>query len=182
MEAPARVRPRRRTLLLVLVVALLNVPAIAVATHVFTDVPDTYAHAEGIHWLADRGITTGCTPTTYCPTDNVTRGQMGSFLFRTSGNAPGIAASVNARSVSGGALQTAQSSNSVTGASQNVHSVACPEGTLVVGGGGFTNNIQWRLEDSRPVGATTWQVRYRHASGTGDQTTTVYARCLRIGQ
>jgi hypothetical protein len=175
-------RFRHRTLLLLLTVALLNVPAIAVATHIFSDVPDGSTHAAGIHWLADAGITTGCTPTTYCPGDSLTRAQMGSFLFRASGNAPGIAASSNARSVSAGAIQTVQSSNTVTGASSNSHTVACPTGTSVVGGGGFTSSTQWRLEDSRPVGASNWQVLYRHQSGTGDQTTTVYARCLRIGQ
>jgi hypothetical protein len=33
-------------------------------------------------WLADAGITTGCTDTGFCPADNVTRGQMAAFLAR----------------------------------------------------------------------------------------------------
>jgi hypothetical protein len=173
---------RRRTILLLLTVALLNVPAVAVATHVFSDVPDNATHAPGIHYIAENGITTGCTPTTYCPNDGLTRAQMGTFLHRASGNAPGIEASVNAATIRAGAVLTVAATNTVTNASSNSHSVACPAGTVVTGGGGFTSSTQWRLEDSRPVGASTWQVLYRHESGTGNQNTTVYARCLAVGQ
>jgi hypothetical protein len=172
---------RRRTILLLLTVALLNVPAVAVATHLFTDVADGSTHAAGIHYLAEGGITAGCTPTTYCPTDGLTRAQMGTFLHRASGNAPGTAASVNAATVTAGAVQTVTSSNSVFDASNNVHSVSCPAGTVVVGGGGFTSNLAWYMEDSRPVGEQSWQVRYRRTSGTSNQSTTVYARCLAVG-
>jgi hypothetical protein len=35
-----------------------------------------------INALAASGITKGCTPTTYCPTESVTRGQMAAFLHR----------------------------------------------------------------------------------------------------
>ncbi len=38
-----------------------------------------------IIWLADNGITKGCGPTTFCPDDNVTRGQMAAFLVRALG-------------------------------------------------------------------------------------------------
>ena len=40
------------------------------------------AHEDAINRLAAAGITTGCTPTRFCPTENVTRGQMASFLAR----------------------------------------------------------------------------------------------------
>lgn len=183
MDTARTRRPnRRRTILLLLTVAVLNVPAVAVATHIFSDVPDNFTHAPGIHYLAENGITAGCTPTTYCPNDGLTRAQMGTFLHRASGNAPGISASVNAATVSGGAVQTVQSSNNVQNASTNSHSVTCPAGTVVTGGGGFTSSGEWRMEDSRPVGGATWQVLYRHATGSGNQTTTVYARCLATGQ
>jgi hypothetical protein len=172
---------RRRTILLLLTVALLNVPAVAVATHLFTDVADGSTHAAGIHYLAEGGITAGCTPTTYCPTDGLTRAQMGTFLHRASGNAPGTDASVNAATVTAGAVQTVQASNTVANAGVNTASVECPAGTVVVGGGGFSSSSEFRLEDSRPVGPYNWQVRYRHESGTGNQTTTVYARCLAVG-
>jgi len=39
-------------------------------------------HEGDINRIADAGITTGCTPTTYCPETSVTRGQMASFLRR----------------------------------------------------------------------------------------------------
>jgi S-layer homology domain len=40
------------------------------------------AHEDAINRLAAAGITTGCTATRFCPTENVTRGQMASFLAR----------------------------------------------------------------------------------------------------
>jgi glucose/arabinose dehydrogenase len=51
-------------------------------TDFFTD--DTGRTGEGsINRLAASGITTGCSPTTYCPTAGVTRGQMAAFLRRS---------------------------------------------------------------------------------------------------
>ncbi len=47
----------------------------------FTDDDGTTFEAD-INRLAASGITTGCTPTTYCPTASVTRAQMASFLVR----------------------------------------------------------------------------------------------------
>ena len=47
----------------------------------FTDIAGS-TFANDIAWLADSGITSGCTPSTYCPTGTVTRGQMASFLAR----------------------------------------------------------------------------------------------------
>lgn len=56
--------------------------AAAAYTPPFSD-DDTSVHAEGISDLYQRGITRGCTPTTFCPTRSVTREQMASFLHRT---------------------------------------------------------------------------------------------------
>ncbi len=51
------------------------------ATDYFTD--DAGTTFEGnINRLAASGITTGCGPTTFCPTADVTRGQMAAFLDR----------------------------------------------------------------------------------------------------
>ena len=50
-------------------------------TDYFTDDTNSIFQNE-INALAESGITTGCTPTTYCPADNVTRGQMAAFLAR----------------------------------------------------------------------------------------------------
>jgi len=47
----------------------------------FTDIAGT-PFVDEIVWLADMGITTGCAPSLFCPTDPVTRGQMATFLAR----------------------------------------------------------------------------------------------------
>jgi glucose/arabinose dehydrogenase len=51
------------------------------ATDHFTD-DDGTTHEADIDRVAAAGITTGCTPTTYCPSASVTRGQMAAFLRR----------------------------------------------------------------------------------------------------
>jgi hypothetical protein len=51
----------------------------------FIDVPASHTFYNDIDYLADEGITQGCNPpsnTLYCPTGNVTRGQMAAFLVR----------------------------------------------------------------------------------------------------
>jgi len=50
----------------------------------FDDVADS-VFLDDILWLADGGITKGCSDTSFCPTDNVTRGQMAAFLVRALG-------------------------------------------------------------------------------------------------
>jgi hypothetical protein len=47
----------------------------------FTDIANS-AFVSEIIWLADAGITTGCTDTEFCPRDPVSRGQMATFLAR----------------------------------------------------------------------------------------------------
>ncbi|HSK97460.1 MAG TPA: peptidoglycan recognition protein [Euzebyales bacterium] len=44
---------------------------------------DASVHVEGITDLYNRGITKGCTATTFCPGKEVSRGQMASFVTRT---------------------------------------------------------------------------------------------------
>ncbi len=51
----------------------------------FIDVPATHTFYNDIEYLAVEAITAGCNPpsnTMYCPTSNVTRGQMAAFLVR----------------------------------------------------------------------------------------------------
>ena len=52
------------------------------ATPYFTDVPSTYPFFSYIQKLRDLGITQGCTPTTFCPGDPVTRGQAAVLIIR----------------------------------------------------------------------------------------------------
>ena len=49
----------------------------------FLDVPDINPHAADIDAIAAAGITLGCGPGLYCPTDPVLRDQMASFLSRS---------------------------------------------------------------------------------------------------
>ncbi len=51
----------------------------------FTDVPTNYWAFQWIEALKASGVTVGCTPSTYCPEDPVTRAQMAVFLAKALG-------------------------------------------------------------------------------------------------
>ena len=73
----------RRLLCLLLVATGLAAPfAFAQSCAGFTDVPDTDPFCVNITWIKNRGITLGCTATTYCPDGLVNRKQMAAFLNR----------------------------------------------------------------------------------------------------
>lgn len=55
------------------------------ASQAFVDVPTNFWAYKFIGDFASRGITAGCTPTTYCPGDLVTRDQMAVFMERALG-------------------------------------------------------------------------------------------------
>ncbi len=48
----------------------------------FTDVLTTDSFCSNAEWLKNRGVTLGCTATTYCPSQSVTRAQMALFMNR----------------------------------------------------------------------------------------------------
>lgn len=76
---------RIRALLIVGIAIALMVPAMAFASHTFTDVTDANIFHDDISWLADAGVTAGCNPPTndqFCPGDNVSRQQMAAFMRR----------------------------------------------------------------------------------------------------
>ena len=80
---------RRSSLVVSLVVVALLVPVAVFASHQFNDVPDSHIFHTGISWMKDNNITVGCNPpanTNYCPDDNVTRGQMATFMKRLAEN------------------------------------------------------------------------------------------------
>ena len=52
-------------------------------TQVFDDVPCSSPFAPWVNELSARGVTAGCGPTTYCPTNPTTRQQMSVFLLKT---------------------------------------------------------------------------------------------------
>jgi hypothetical protein len=92
---------RRSWLVGALVAAVVAIPGAALATHYFTDVRDNHPHAAGIEFVADVGITSGCSPTQYCPGQAVTRAQMATFLYRSSGWSPSVGPVANALLVNG---------------------------------------------------------------------------------
>lgn len=63
-------------------VRLFHLPAVAAD---FFDDDDGTLFEDDINRLAAAGVTSGCTPTAYCPDDPVTRGQMAAFLVRALG-------------------------------------------------------------------------------------------------
>jgi hypothetical protein len=74
----------RKLLLAVVIAASVTVPAVAAAEHGagFSDVPEDHPFHDDIEWLASQGITQGCDADSFCPEDDVTRGQMAAFLHR----------------------------------------------------------------------------------------------------
>jgi hypothetical protein len=74
-----------RIAMIVGVTTLVVAPLTAIASHSFTDVPNSNTFHADIEWLKNADVTKGCNPpanTLYCPSDNVTRGQMAAFMRR----------------------------------------------------------------------------------------------------
>ncbi len=51
-------------------------------TSLFTDVPPTDITCRGVHFIASQNVTAGCSPTTYCGSNDVTRLEMASFMAK----------------------------------------------------------------------------------------------------
>jgi hypothetical protein len=70
-------------------------------TQRFTDVPPSNPFYAFVEQMALRGVTSGCSTSTYCPTDSVTRAAMAAFLVRgfglTDPGAPGASFANTAR-------------------------------------------------------------------------------------
>ncbi len=97
-QSPRLGRPRRSLIVVMVMTALLVFPAgIVLGSHSFTDVPDSHMFHVDIGAVKDAGVTTGCTPTKYCPDDNVTRGQMAAFMNRLGALSSGKTPVVNAK-------------------------------------------------------------------------------------
>ena len=78
--------PRYAAFLVALYVALTCSVASAAPCAGFTDVDDatgpTAQFCQDVAWIRNRGVTLGCTPTTYCPFEPVLRIQMAAFMRR----------------------------------------------------------------------------------------------------
>ncbi len=51
----------------------------------FTDIPEGQYYTEAVHWMLHHGITTGTSATTFSPGNDLTRGQIATFLWRLAG-------------------------------------------------------------------------------------------------
>lgn len=93
----------RRLAIGVAVAALaLGVPLGVLASHQFTDVPNSHPFHADIDALYDSGVTTtGCGGGKFCPDQYVTRGQMAAFLNRLGALADSKVPVVNADRVDG---------------------------------------------------------------------------------
>jgi hypothetical protein len=80
---------RRSSIVVLLVVGALLVPAAVFASHQSTMSRTVTRSTPVASWMKDNNITVGCNPpanTNYCPDDNVTRGQMATFMKRLAEN------------------------------------------------------------------------------------------------
>jgi hypothetical protein len=103
---PTRVGAHMRTrysgaLIALMLGAVLAFPLGVVASHQFSDVPDSNQYHADIDALADSGVTTGCGGGKYCPADFVTREQMAAFMNRLGALGAGKTPVVNATKLDG---------------------------------------------------------------------------------
>jgi hypothetical protein len=89
INRPTIGRSRRRRVLAGALIAALLVPSAAWASHQFTDVPTSHTFHGDIARAKEAGLTAGCSATTFCPDDPVSRGQMTAFLGRGLGRLTG---------------------------------------------------------------------------------------------
>lgn len=177
-ERPAR--GSRRGLFLVVILAALAVPAIALAIDEFPDVPDSNVHHDSVRAIAQAGVTAGCGGGLYCPSDAVRRDQMASFMDRL-GALSGQTPVVNAATVA--PVVQVQATNTVQNATANTVFAQCPAGTMVTGGGGtFSSTEEWVLRISTPTpDSSGWQVSYVPLSGNpGDSLARARALCVAV--
>jgi hypothetical protein len=134
----------------VLVAALaVLVPGTAIAGYASFEDGPFGVHEDGIEWLADTGVTSGCTPSEYCPHDPVSRAQMATFMHRLSGTAQGTAPSVDAASVEGRNASDLEVINGFVEVAEKDRvidsvvdlEVRCPPGTRALGGGGMIDGM-----------------------------------------
>jgi len=84
-----------------------------------------------VDWLAEAGITLGCTAITYCPAGTVTRAEMAAFLWRLEGSPEGSAPAgfgdVPADFFAGPAIDWLLASGTTTGCTTSSY---CPQGLV----------------------------------------------------
>ena len=65
------------------------------AEHSFTDVGERRFFTEAVRWMAEWGLTTGTTETTFSPDEELTRAQIATFLWRLAGTPEAFAEGVD---------------------------------------------------------------------------------------
>jgi hypothetical protein len=78
----------RKLVFVSIVTAMIVSPLAVMASHQFTDVPDSNIFHDDIGWMADNGITRGCNPPDndeYCPDRELIRGEEAAFFHRYDG-------------------------------------------------------------------------------------------------
>jgi hypothetical protein len=112
----------------------------------FDDVPADATYSPAVDWLAETGITLGCTATSYCPAGTVTRAEMAAFLWRLEGSPVGSPAAgfgdVSTDHFAGPAVNWLLASGTTAGCTTTAY---CPQ-SLVTRAEMFTFLL--RLEDT----------------------------------
>lgn len=129
---------RKLKLVIGVVAAAVLLPSVALASHQFTDVPDSNIFHDDIGWLADSGVTLGCNPPAndaFCPKDNVTREQMSAFLRRLALNQVVDAGTVEGYTADGltRVAYAVQEANSPAGTLLETEITAPTSGLLLIG-------------------------------------------------
>ena len=162
---PRRGMVRVATVLIV-TLAVLAFPLWTLASHQFSDVPDSNPFHADVSAIADAGVTTGCGGGNYCPTDYVTREQMAAFMNRLGALGPGKTPVVNADKVDG-----------FQGTDLALGTATIPSGMTVTGEGVFDGAIvadnadhqfDVELPGRAPVALNSNNVNFAPDSGTAD--------------
>ena len=98
---PSRIGRVRGAVVAVFAAMVLALPLGVLASHQFSDVPNSNIFHGDIDALVDAGVTAGCGSGKYCPNQAVTRGQMAAFMNRLGALAPGKTPVVNADRLDG---------------------------------------------------------------------------------
>jgi hypothetical protein len=97
----------------------------------FDDVSADATYGPAVDWLAETGITLGCTTTSYCPAGTVTRAEMAAFLWRLEGSPEGSTpanfADVSADHYADPAIDWLLASGTTTGCTTSSY---CPQGLV----------------------------------------------------
>ncbi len=97
----------------------------------FDDVALDASYGPAVDWLAETGITLGCTDTSYCPAGTVTRAEMAAFLWRLEsspeGSTPARFNDIPADFFAGPAIDWLLASGTTTGCTTTSY---CPQGLV----------------------------------------------------